>query len=418
MYHLSVVYNSFCYLIIKIGAYMESLRYLYRIGHGPSSSHTMGPRIAADDFRSKTPEASFYQVTLYGSLAATGKGHCTDVTIIEALSPVPAEIQWKPETSLPFHPNGVTFSAYTQDKTLMLTETYFSIGGGEVIHENESRTQHDTYASASIESLLQWANSTGVPLWQYVTENEDDTISDYMPLVWKTMQQSIERGLHAEGTLPGELRLERKSRSVFIKVKRNDPAFQRIGMLTAYALAVSEENAAGSIIVTAPTCGSAGVLPSVLKYLKDYFSFTDDVIVRALMTAGIFGNIVKTNASISGALVGCQGEVGTACAMAAAAAAYLIGGSNYQIEYAAEMGLEHHLGLTCDPVLGLVQIPCIERNAIAAARALDCAEYALLSDGRHRIPFDNIVSVMKQTGLDMNPRYKETSEGGLAGLKQ
>ncbi|MCX6161110.1 MAG: L-serine ammonia-lyase [Ignavibacteriae bacterium] len=393
---------------------MESIKEIYKIGYGPSSSHTMGPRKAAEQFKEKTLNAVSYRVTLYGSLAATGKGHLTDKAITEALEPAKVEIVWEPTKYLTFHPNAMKFEALdTKGKTFQ-ERTVYSVGGGKITDgslENEAKKIYDLTLMSDI---LDWTKRTGHSYWEYVEMAEGSEIFNYMDKVWDTMQKVIVRGLEAEGVLPGGLHLARKAASYYIKSKSFSGSLKKKTLTFSYALAVSEENAAGGEVVTAPTCGSAGVVPAVLYRLKESLDFSDKKITRALMTAGLFGNIVKENASISGAEVGCQGEVGTACAMAAAAAAQLLGGTPQQIEYAAEMGIEHHLGLTCDPIGGLVQAPCIERNAFAAEKALDTATYALLSDGRHLVSFDKIVKTMNQTGHDLPSIYKETSEGGMA----
>ena len=293
----------------------------------------------------------------------------------------------------------------------------FSIGGGALAEESDGASSvntPDVYSMNSMTEILQWCERTGKSYWEYVKECEDSDIWDYLQEVWKTMQNAVKRGLEQEGVLPGPLNLRRKASTYYIRASGYKQSLQSRGLVFAYALAVSEENASGGVIVTAPTCGSCGVMPAVLYHLAKSREFSDTRILRALATAGLVGNIVKTNASISGAEVGCQGEVGVACAMASAAANQLFGGSPAQIEYAAEMGLEHHLGMTCDPVCGLVQIPCIERNAYAAARALDANLYSSFTDGMHRVSFDKVVEVMKETGNDLPSLYKETSEGGLA----
>lgn len=396
---------------------MKSIRELYRIGYGPSSSHTIGPRKAAEIFGAKHPEAASFKVTLYGSLAATGVGHMTDVAIIDTLKPIaPVEIVWQPKVFLPFHPNGMTFAAYDANNKLIENWTTYSIGGGALDdgkdeHEPESP---DVYAMRNMTEILQWCEHTGKSYWEYVEQCENSDIWDYLKEVWDVMKEAVQRGIEAEGVLPGPLNLRRKASSYYIRAKGYRKALQSKGLIFSFALAVSEENASGGKIVTAPTCGSCGVVPAVLYHIQENHEFSDLRILRALATAGLFGNSVKHNASISGAEVGCQGEVGVACAMAAAAANQLFGGSPAQIEYAAEMGLEHHLGMTCDPVCGLVQIPCIERNAYAAARAFDANLYASFTDGSHRVSFDKVVQVMKQTGHDLPSLYKETAEGGLA----
>ncbi len=397
---------------------MKSIKELYRIGTGPSSSHTMGPRKAAEIFLQRHPEAAAFKVTLYGSLAATGKGHMTNVAITETLQPVaPVEIIWEPKIFLPFHPNGMKFVSVDANGKETDSWTVFSIGGGALAEESDGEASintPDVYEMNHMTEILHWCERTGKSYWEYVRECEESDIWDYLAEVWKTMKEAIRRGLDNEGVLPGPLNLRRKAATYYIRARGYKASLQSRGLVFAYALAVSEENAAGGTIVTAPTCGSCGVVPAVLYHLQESREFTDIRILRALATAGLVGNIVKQNASISGAEAGCQAEVGTACSMASAAANQLFGGSAAQIEYAAEMGLEHHLGMTCDPVCGLVQIPCIERNAYAAARALDANLYSSFTDGMHRVSFDKVVEVMKQTGNDLPSLYKETSEGGLA----
>lgn len=395
---------------------MKTIRELFRIGTGPSSSHTMGPRKAAEMFLSRHPEAHSFEVTLYGSLAATGKGHMTDVAILDTLQPhAPVTLKWHPKEFLAFHPNGMRFCSFDAEGQQTGDWTVFSIGGGALAEEQEKHTDlPDIYDMTKMNQILTWCENTGRSYWEYVEQCEGKEIWPFLAEVWQTMRESVERGLDMEGVLPGPLNMRRKASQYFIKANGYRDNLRSRGLVFAYALAVSEENAAGGKIVTAPTCGSCGVVPAVLYHLQKSREFSDMRILRALATAGLFGNIVKHNASISGAEVGCQGEVGVACAMASAAASQLFGGSPAQIEYAAEMGLEHHLGMTCDPVCGLVQIPCIERNAYAAARALDANIYAAFTDGGHQVSFDKVVEVMKQTGHDLPSLYKETSEGGLA----
>lgn len=397
---------------------MESLREIFRIGKGPSSSHTMGPQRAAIIFAERHPEAARFEVTLYGSLAATGKGHMTDKAIIDVLKQIaPVEIVWEPSVFLPYHPNGMLFRAYNNSQDLLDEWTVYSVGGGAL---SEGKATGDYFHKESVydlhtlKDIQTWCEHHGRGYWEYVKHCEGDELWDYLREVWKTMQAAVERGLDSEGALPGPLNLARKAPNYYIKARGYKPSLQSRGMVYSYALAVSEENASGGTIVTAPTCGACGVVPAVLYHLSKGHDFSETKILHALATAGLFGNIVKYNASISGAEVGCQGEVGVACAMASAASCQLFGGSPSQIEYAAEMGLEHHLGMTCDPVCGLVQIPCIERNAFAACRALDAQLYASFSDGSHRVSFDRVVEVMKQTGHDIPSLYKETSAGGLA----
>ncbi len=396
---------------------MKSLRELYRIGRGPSSSHTMGPDRAARMFASRHADAKRFEVTLYGSLAATGKGHMTDVAIKDVLEKIaPVEIVWKNSVFLPFHPNGMEYKAFDGDGKVTEDWTVYSIGGG-ALSEGEHNTVDvgdEVYQMSTLMDIKNWCNRYGRNYWEYVDECEGPGIWDYLAEVWAAMRKSVENGLEHEGVLPGPLNLGRKAAIYYIKARGYKPTLQTRGLVYSYALAVSEENASGGMVVTAPTCGSSGVMPAVLYHLAEGHNISDIRILHALATAGLIGDVVKTNASISGAEVGCQGEVGVACAMAAAAACQIFGGSPSQIEYAAEMGLEHHLGMTCDPICGLVQIPCIERNAFAAARALDCNLYASFSDGRHRVSFDHVVDVMKRTGKDLPSLYKETSEGGLA----
>lgn len=399
---------------------MQSIKELFRIGNGPSSSHTMGPKKAAELFAGANPNAKKFNVTLYGSLAATGKGHLTDQALLKVLEPLaPTTIDWMPRTFLPFHPNALKLDAYDADGKVVDSQTVYSIGGGALSDGQKiiglSPYQgKDIYPMTKMSQIMEWCERTGKSYWEYVEECEGPEIWDYLNEVWKVMKDAVVRGLDNEGVLPGPLSLHRKAVSYHIRAKGYKDSIRSRGLVFAYALAVSEENASGGEIVTAPTCGSCGVVPAVLYNLEDSRGFSNNRMLRALATAGLFGNIVKENASISGAEVGCQGEIGVACAMAAAAASQLFGGSPAQIEYAAEMGLEHHLGMTCDPVCGLVQIPCIERNAYAAARALDANLYASFTDGIHRVSFDRVVEVMKETGHDLPSLYKETGEGGLA----
>lgn len=395
---------------------MDSIKNIFRFGRGPSSSHTIAPARAAKMFMDMCSGVAEFEVTLYGSLAATGKGHMTDVAILDELSVVaPARIVWKPEEFLDFHPNGMKFAAFDSDSHLVKEWFVFSIGGGALANEDfDERQTESIYELDRISDIVGWCGKYGYSFWEYVGKFEDSDIWDYLFEAWKKMQEAVRRGLEAEGVLPGGLALRRKAADYYIRALGYSNAVRSRGLVYSYALAVSEENACGGEIVTAPTCGSSGVLPAVLFHLKESRDFKDSRIIRAMATAGLFGNVVRTHASVSGAAVGCQGEVGVACAMAAGAASQLFGGTNSQVEYAAEMGLEHHLGLTCDPVEGLVQIPCIERNAFAAARALDANTYANFSDGKHRVSFDQVVDVMQQTGNDLPSLYKETSQGGLA----
>lgn len=412
---------------------MKSIKSLYKIGKGPSSSHTMGPFKAVRHYMEHHPDTDNIRVTLYGSLAATGKGHLTDQAIMDAFHTCKRSdrqnlentgsthngdvvIEWNPKEFLQVHPNGMKIASVTYEGDAYDNWTYYSVGGGDIVCMQcpVDNDEEDVYELHTMNDLLKWCNDNGRDFWEYVEMHEDESVWEYLELVWKVMCDAVQRGLDQEGALPGPLNIRRKASSYFIRAAGYSDVLRTRGLIFSYALAVSEENACGGTIVTAPTCGSCGVLPGVLYHVKDVYHFSDKRIIRALATAGLVGNIVKTNASVSGAEVGCQGEVGVACAMASAAVAQLMGATPSQIEYAAEMGLEHHLGLTCDPMCGLVQIPCIERNAYAAARALDAGIYALYSDGRHRVSFDKTVKVMNETGHDLPSLYKETSEGGLA----
>lgn len=372
----------------------------------------MGPQRAAKIFNSKNPDAASFRVHLYGSLAATGKGHLTDFIIIKTLAPKEVEILWEADVVKEFHTNGMKFEALDADKNVTDEWTVFSIGGGSLAEEGKrGQSSESVYPHDNLEDIIEWCRANHKNFVDYVKEYDDDDIMDYLRDIRLTMRQSLEDGLKATEVIPGKLKLARKARNFYRQYKVNK---QLTSMLYAYALAVSEQNASGFEIVTAPTCGSAGVLPAVLFTLQDYYGFDDEAIEEGLAVAGLMGVVVKQNASVSGAEVGCQGEVGVACAMAAAAAAFIKGGPLRKIEYAAEIGLEHHLGMTCDPAYGYVQIPCIERNAMGAQRALDAANYALLSDGIHHIKFDQIVKIMDETGRDMMEKYKETAKGGIA----
>lgn len=393
---------------------MESIRELYRIGKGPSSSHTMGPKKAAEQFLERNPNSAKYRVTLFGSLAATGKGHLTGVAIEDTFKDKSLELIWKPEVFLPKHPNALKFESFNSSNEIISEWTAYSIGGGAIIDDSSEKESEYIYPLTTLKEILDWCDINGKQLWEYVNFYEGEEIWEFLMEIWKQMKRSVKNGLQNEGTLPGELKLARKASSVKTKAGNFSVHQKRRTQLFSYALAVSEENAGGGTIVTAPTCGACGALPAVLYHQYKVYKLSEKSILKALATAGLIGNLVKFNASISGAEAGCQAEIGTACAMASGAATQLHGGSNYQIEYAAEMGIEHHLGLTCDPLYGLVQVPCIERNAFAAARALNHASYALLSDGRHIISFDAVVKTMKQTGADLPNLYKETSLGGLA----
>ena len=374
----------------------------------------MGPGRAALYFKEKNPEADLYRVTLYGSLALTGRGHGTDSAIQRMIDdPEKTEIIWEPEKTLPHHPNGMLFEAFVCGGLTDSWEVY-SVGGGALWDEKGTFKEEEVYPDTKMTDILNWCKAEGRSFVEYVELHEGPEIFDYLAEVWEVMIGAIHNGLENEGVLPGNLRLARKACSYHIRAQQSAGTLRHMGMVFASALAVAEENAGGGRIVTAPTCGSAGVVPAVLYFLKHDQNISDRRIIKGLATAGLIGNIVKTNGSISGAEVGCQGELGTACAMAAGAAAQILGGTPMQVEYAAEMGFEHNLGLTCDPVGGYVQIPCIERNAFISQKARECAIYALFSDGRHKVSFDDVVETMMQTGCDMQAKYRETSLGGLA----
>ena len=399
---------------------MESLTQLYRIGRGPSSSHTIGPERACIYFKEKNSGADRFVVTLYGSLAKTGEGHGTDVVIKKTLQPAECEIIMDmdtPEAELP-HPNTMKLAAY-KDGCLLDEKRIFSVGGGRIVVEGEAAAAAKTvYKDDSFEVIADYCFDNNKRLWEYVEENEDEDFPEYMAEVWETMKNAVRGGLKDKGILPGGLNVQKKARRLYSEGYKEEPSETKENRLVAaYAFAVGEQNASGETIVTAPTCGAAGVLPAVLYYEQQEHGYTDREIIHALETAGIVGNVIKTNGSISGAECGCQAEVGSACAMASAALGELEGLSLDKIEYAAEISLEHHLGLTCDPICGLVQIPCIERNAVAAMRAINHSRIASFLSDTRRISFDVIVRTMKKTGLDMSNRYKETSEAGMADIE-
>lgn len=397
---------------------MQSLKYLYRIGNGPSSSHTMGPMAAAKLFVAEVPNADEYKIILYGSLAKTGKGHMTDSAMLKVFADKKCEIVFDMDSPTDVHPNTLDIIAFKNGDEVKRTR-YYSIGGGEVVMEGqESESHNEVYKLNSFTEISKYCRERDIRVWQYVEECEGAEIWEYLAEVWSAMKNAIKRGIETEGVLHGGLGLQRKARYLFRQRHIDENEETKMNrLICAYAYAVSEENAGGGVIVTAPTCGACGVVPAVMKFLQPKRNFTDEQIIHALATAGVIGNLIKTNASISGAECGCQAEIGTACAMAAAAAAELYELDLDQIEYAAEMSIEHHLGLTCDPIGGLVQIPCIERNAIAAMRALNAVNLAdFLADSR-KISFDMIVDTMYETGKDLKVIYRETSEGGLAKLQ-
>lgn len=395
---------------------MGSVRDIYRQGRGPSSSHTIGPERACKFFVEKYPQAERFVVTLYGSLAKTGEGHGTDVVVKKTLAK-PTEVLFDVTTTDLPHPNTMDLCAYAGEKELGRSRA-ISVGGGAVLFDGKSLDEaQEVYKETTFSAVAEICAAKGIRLWQYVEEKEGPGFRAYMEEVWDRMQDAIERGIADKGILPGGLRVAKKAKKLYTSIDQYETSETRDNRLVcAYAFAVSEQNACGEPIVTAPTCGSCGVVPAVLYHHQKKYGFHDRSVVSALMTAGLVGNLVKTNASISGAECGCQAEVGTACAMAGAALAELFKFDIDKIEYSAEICIEHHLGLTCDPICGLVQIPCIERNAVAAMRAINAVNIAdFLSEDR-KISLDEVIKVMDETGKDISGRYRETSEGGLARL--
>lgn len=394
---------------------MESLTELYKIGRGPSSSHTIGPEKACMIFKEKNPGADRFKAILFGSLAKTGKGHGTDIVIKKTFFPYDCDIEFNYiESDIP-HPNTMELISYQGNKELDKIRV-FSIGGGSISFENDiTEMPKKIYRLDKFCDIANYCEEKSIRLWEYALETEKDDFFAYMQNIWEAMKRSIKCGLSDTGTLPGGLEVQKKAKSLFDSQHIDETAETRENrMVCAYAFAVGEQNASGEKIVTAPTCGAAGIVPAVLYYQQQKNNFSDEKIVQALMTAGIIGNLIKTNASISGAECGCQAEVGSACAMAAAALGELFGLTVDKIEYAAEIAIEHHLGLTCDPICGLVQIPCIERNAVAAMRAINAVNLASFLWDSRKISFDRVVETMRETGLDMHTAYKETSEAGLA----
>ena len=398
---------------------MKSIRYIYKIGKGPSSSHTMGPERAARLFRSEHPEAEAFRVILYGSLSKTGVGHGTDRVLRQVLSPLPTEIIFSDEVLPDSHPNTMDFIALRggEESGFLRVE---SVGGGDIRipgrkEKEEAEEVYIEHSFAEIADFCKWRYIQ--TLSDYVELNEGPEIWDFLMDVWQVMKNAIDEGLHASGTLPGGLGVQRKAKYLYEQTPEHyEPSLREFQLIAAYAYAVAEQNADNGTIVTAPTCGACGVLPAVLKYAQETKHFTDEEICRGLAAAGIIGNLTKSNASISGAECGCQAEIGTACSMAAAALAELYKQDLDQVEYAAEVAMEHHLGLTCDPICGLVQIPCIERNAVAAMRAMNACNLSYFLTGSRNISYDMVCRAMRETGVNLDHRFRETSEGGLARL--
>ena len=395
---------------------MKSLKELYKIGRGPSSSHTMGPEMACKNFLNKYSDSvDNIQVILYGSLAKTGKGHGTDRVIEKTLAPLPCEVVFDfDKTDIP-HPNTMEIVGFKCGVEVTRVKV-MSVGGGSILYEGEAQVDTpDVYDLHKFSDIADYCKKRYIRLWEYALEKEGPDFLDYMFDVWEQMKNTIYHGLDDEGILPGGLSVKKKARALYHSQHIDEsPETREHRMVCSYAFAVGEQNASGEVVVTSPTCGAAGVLPAVLYYQKKKHRFTDRQIVEALITAGIVGNLIKTNASISGAECGCQAEIGSACSMAAAALGELFGLDIDKIEYAAEIAMEHHLGLTCDPICGLVQIPCIERNAVSAMRAINAVSLASFLWDSRKISLDDVIITMKETGRDLSSRYKETSEAGLA----
>ena len=395
---------------------MKSIREIYKIGKGPSSSHTMGPERAAKHFKNQYPQADSFQVILYGSLSKTGVGHGTDRVIRQVLAPLPVEIEFSKEELPDSHPNTLDMIAYRNGEKLGQLR-FESIGGGDIRIPGENILDSpDIYPENSFAEIADFCKWRYIQkLSDYVELNEGEDIWEFLAQVWEVMKQSIADGLSATGVLPGGLNVQRKAKYLYEQKPGEElHALKEFQLIAAYAYAVAEQNADNGTVVTAPTCGACGVLPAVLKYAQDTRGFTDEQIIRGIATAGIIGSLTKRNASISGAECGCQAEIGTACSMAAAALAELYDQNLDQVEYAAEVAMEHHLGLTCDPICGLVQIPCIERNAVAAMRAMNACNLSYFLTGSRNISYDMVCRAMHETGINLNHRFRETSEGGLA----
>lgn len=396
---------------------MKSIRDIFKIGRGPSSSHTIGPEKAALWFKAKYPDADAVRIDLFGSMSKTGRGHGTDRVLHEVFSPIPTEIVFREDMPVDIrHPNTLDMTAFRNGEVLE-TIRIVSVGGGDIeVNGVPDNNEHEElYLENSYAEIEQFCRFRSLDLAEYVEFCEGEGIWDFLSEIWQTMKQSIHEGLQAEGILPGGLKLERKAKTLYEQAAENErPQIRECRLICSYAYAVSEQNADCGTIVTAPTCGACGILPAVLYYMQISHKMSDDLIIRGLGVAGLIGNLIKTNATISGAECGCQAEVGSACSMAAAALTYMFGLNIKQTEYAAEIALEHHLGLTCDPICGLVQVPCIERNAVAAMRAMNAANLAYFLSDTQRISFDIVVKTMKETGISMNQRFRETAEGGLA----
>ena len=392
---------------------MKSIKSVYKIGNGPSSSHTVGPFNAAALFYDRNRDADRFEAILYGSLAFTGAGHGTE-RAIRTVIPDCEVFSDKETIGLP-HPNTMVFKAYKNDK-LIDRKRIFSIGGGSIVIEGEdSDDEKEVYLQKNFTEIIEECKKLNISLIDFIYQKEDPDLKQYLSWVWEAMKAAIQRGISAEGILPGGLNITRKAKTLYEKRCYNEDSDTTLNRkIAAYAYAVSEENASENIVVTAPTCGAAGVIPSIFYYMEKDRGFPEEEIIDALAVAGIIGNVIRTNASISGAECGCQAEIGSACSMGAAGLAHLYGLSLDEIEYAAEVAMEHNLGLTCDPVNGLVQIPCIERNAVAAMRSISSVTLSRLLYQTRKISFDEVIATMYKTGRDMSEKYRETSHGGLA----
>ena len=393
---------------------LRSIKEIFITGHGPSSSHTMGPHFACDYILKKYKDIKYIKVTIYGSLALTGKGHLTDYIIDLSLKNYPHEIIFDKET-ITEHPNTMTFEVTTEKGTF--SENVISIGGGSIITADNllDTKKKEVYPHQYMTEIMNYCIKKDISLYQYVVDHEDKDIYSYFEQVLKVMDEAVERGLNATGYLPGKLKVRRKAKEMYESMEKSSLGVNDVAMNVAvHSFAVAEENASGGVIVTAPTCGSAGVIPGCIQYLR-MKHVSDENIVKGLMVAGLFGIICKMNASVSGAECGCQAEIGVACSMGAAMIAHCFGKNTVDIVQSAEIALEHSLGLTCDPVDGYVQIPCIERCALFAIKAINAVKLAvIIPDDDIHVSYDDSVKTMYQTGIDMNAKYKETSLGGLA----
>ncbi len=401
-----------------MSAPLQSIFEVYAIGAGPSSTHSIGPQRAARLFVQSLPAPpARIRVTLQGSLAATGRGHWTDRTLVRTLDPIRAEILFDTQTPDLPHPNTMRFEAFDAGGAPMKDWTVCSVGGGNLRDPSGTPIAPPpatAYPVANIAEAMDFCRARDISFWQLVEQHETDLWAR-LDVIWRAMADTVKRGLASKQIiLPGTLELARRAGTTWRRARDLKGTPRDLGLVASYALAVAEENAAGMQVVTAPSCGAAGVLPAVLHFFKTDRRIPTRRILEALATAGLFGASIRANATVSGAEAGCQAEIGSACSMAAAAVAHLSGASLNQIEYAAEMAMEHNLGLTCDPVEGYVQIPCIERNMNAALRAIECAAFTLLTDGRHLISFDDVIEVMGSTGRDLQAAYRETGTGGLA----